>query len=108
MFSNSTRSKRSRSKKISLFLAIRIKVSKNITDDTGCTQDTSRNNSLSHRRSSIAQAQALEEKRLAKRIVDLEAELQSYKDEVASRKNSNAEFQKQVEEATLTKKDLKL
>lgn len=71
------------------------------------SEDTSRNNSLSkQRRPSLAQAQGLEEKRLAKRIVDLEAELQSYKDEVASRKNSDVEFQKQVEEATLTKKDL--
>ncbi|KAK4619802.1 Autophagy-related protein 11 [Fulvia fulva] len=47
-----------------------------------------------------------EEKRLAKRVVDLEAEVQSYKDEVTSRKNSDAEFQKQVEEATSTKRDL--
>ncbi|KAF2167074.1 hypothetical protein M409DRAFT_66152 [Zasmidium cellare ATCC 36951] len=71
------------------------------------SDDTSRNNSLSkQRRPSLAQAQGVEEKRLAKRVVDLEAELQSYKDEVASRKNSDAEFQKQVEEATLTKKDL--
>lgn len=68
--------------------------------------DGSRNNSMSKRRPSVAQAAGLEEKRLAKRVVDLEAELQSYKDDLTSRKNSDAEFQKQVEEATLTKKDL--
>ncbi|CAK3912400.1 Autophagy-related 11 [Lecanosticta acicola] len=69
-------------------------------------EDTSRHNSMSKRRSSVIQGQGLEERRLAQRIVDLEAELQSYKDDLTSRKNSDAEFQKQVEEATLTKKDL--
>ncbi|KAF2210607.1 hypothetical protein CERZMDRAFT_45033 [Cercospora zeae-maydis SCOH1-5] len=47
-----------------------------------------------------------EEKRLAKRVVDLEAELQAHKDEAATRKNSDAETQKQVEDAITTKKDL--
>ncbi|KAI5360789.1 Putative autophagy protein ATG17 [Septoria linicola] len=68
--------------------------------------DFSRNNSLSKRRPSFAQGQGQEEKRLAKRVVDLEAELQAHKDEVATRKNSDAEVQKQVEEAMTTKKDL--
>ncbi|KAK3116386.1 oligomeric, coiled-coil, peripheral membrane protein [Teratosphaeriaceae sp. CCFEE 6253] len=51
-------------------------------------------------------AQAIEEKRLARRVVDLEAELQVHRDEVASRKNSDAEAQKQVEEAVSTRRDL--
>ncbi|EMC92705.1 hypothetical protein BAUCODRAFT_77275 [Baudoinia panamericana UAMH 10762] len=51
-------------------------------------------------------AQALEDKKLARRVVDLEAELQAHRDEAATRKNSDAETQKQVEEAISTKKDL--
>ena len=66
--------------------------------------DASRNNSISkQRRPSI---QAIEERRLAKRVVDLEAELQAAREEASSRKNSDVEAQKQIEEATLTKKDL--
>ncbi|GIZ37489.1 hypothetical protein CKM354_000093400 [Cercospora kikuchii] len=68
--------------------------------------DFSRHSSLSKRRPSFAQAQSAEEKRLAKRVVDLEAELQAHKDEAATRKNSDAETQKQVEDAITTKKDL--
>lgn len=68
------------------------------------SDELSRNGSLKHqRRSSV---QIVEEKKLARRVVDLEAELQAAKEEVTSRKNSDAEFQKQVEEATSTKKDL--
>lgn len=71
------------------------------------SDDFSRRNSLSQpRRGSIAQAQGLEEKKLAKRIVDLEAELQSYKEEATTRKSSDAEAQKQVEDAISIKKDL--
>ena len=63
-----------------------------------------RNNSLKHqRRTSV---QAVEDKKLARRVVDLEAELQAAKEEATSRKNSDAEAQKQVEEAVSTKKDL--
>ncbi|KAM3421607.1 Autophagy-related protein 11 [Cercospora zeina] len=68
--------------------------------------DFSRNSSLSKRRPSIAQAANAEEKRLAKRVVDLEAELQALKDEAVTRKNSDAETKKQVEDAITTKKDL--
>ena len=68
------------------------------------SDELSRNNSLKHqRRTSV---QAVEEKRLARRVVDLEAELQAARDEATSRKNSDAEAQKQVEEAVSTKKDL--
>lgn len=71
------------------------------------SDDFSRRNSLSQpRRGSIAQGQGLEEKKLAKRIVDLETELQSYKDEATTRKSSDAETQKQVEDAISIKKDL--
>ncbi|TKA75805.1 hypothetical protein B0A55_06399 [Friedmanniomyces simplex] len=63
-----------------------------------------RDNTIKHRRPSSAQA--IEEKRLARRVVDLEAELQTHKEEAASRKNSDAEALKQVEEAVSTKKDL--
>ncbi|KAK3673016.1 oligomeric, coiled-coil, peripheral membrane protein [Recurvomyces mirabilis] len=66
--------------------------------------DTSRNNPIRQRRPSSAQA--IEEKKLARRVVDLEAELQAHKDEAANRKSSDAETQKQVEEAVSTKKDL--
>nr|POF04043.1 autophagy-related protein 11 [Quercus suber] len=67
--------------------------------------ELSRTESVKHRRMSSA-AQAIEEKRLARRVVDLEAELQTYKEDANSRKNSDAEAQKQVEEAVSTKKDL--
>ncbi|KAF2724546.1 hypothetical protein K431DRAFT_318291 [Polychaeton citri CBS 116435] len=55
----------------------------------------------------------IEEKKLARRVVDLEAELSVAKDhigslenEAKSRKDSDAETQKQVDEAISTKKDL--
>lgn len=68
------------------------------------TEDVSRNNSIAkQRRPSF---QAIEERKLAKRVVDLEAELQAEKEAASSRKNSDAEVQKQIEEAALTKKDL--
>lgn len=71
------------------------------------SDDFSRRNSMSQpRRGSIAQAQSLEDKKLAKRIVDLEVELHSYKEEVITRKNSDAATQKQVEDAISIKKDL--
>ena len=60
--------------------------------------------SLKHQRQPSVQGG--EEKTLARRVVDLEAELQAAKDEASSRKNSDAETQKQVEEAVSTKKDL--
>ena len=68
--------------------------------------DFSRNSSMTKRRPSFAQGQGNEERRLAKRVVDLEAELQAHKDEAVTRKNSDADVQKQVEEAMATKKDL--
>jgi autophagy-related protein 11 len=68
--------------------------------------ETSRPGSLSQRRGSMAQAPGYEERRLAKRIVDLEAELQTLKDAAVSRKSSDAETQKQVEDALSTKRDL--
>lgn len=67
--------------------------------------EISRNGSVKHRRLSSA-AQGLEEKKLARRVVDLEAELHAAKEEAKSRKNSDAEAMKQVEEAVSTKKDL--
>lgn len=67
--------------------------------------ELSRNGSLKHRRLSST-AQGMEEKKLARRIVDLEAELHAAKEEAKSRKNSDAEAAKQVEEAVSTKKDL--
>jgi autophagy-related protein 11 len=66
--------------------------------------DMSRDNSLKQRRPSSAQA--IEEKKLARRVVDLEAELMAHKEQAASRKNSDAETARQVEEALSTKKDL--
>jgi len=60
--------------------------------------------STSHQRK--PSVQFMEEKKLARRVVDLEAELHAAREEVTSRKSSDAEFQKQVEEAVLTKKDL--
>lgn len=68
------------------------------------TDELFRNESLQNQRQ--GQAQATEEKKLARRVVDLEAELQAAKDEVTTRKNSDAQAQKQVEEAVSTKKDL--
>ncbi|SMY20817.1 unnamed protein product [Zymoseptoria tritici ST99CH_1A5] len=68
--------------------------------------ETSRPGSVSQRRGSIAQAPGAEERRLAKRVVDLEAELQTMKDAAMVRKSSDAETQKQVEEAMSTKRDL--
>ena len=67
--------------------------------------ELSRNGSLKHRRPSST-AQGIEEKKLARRVVDLEAELHAAKEEAKSRKNSDAEAMKQVEEAVSTKKDL--
>ncbi|WPH02811.1 Hypothetical protein R9X50_00567900 [Acrodontium crateriforme] len=66
--------------------------------------DVSQAGSFKARR--LSATQAIEEKRLARRVVDLEAELQAAKDDAVSRKNSDAEAQKQVEEAVSTKKDL--
>lgn len=54
----------------------------------------------------LSSAQATEEKKLARRVVDLEAELQAHKDDAASRKNSDAVAQRLVEEANSTKRDL--
>lgn len=68
--------------------------------------DVGRYSAMNKRRHSYAPGQNNEEKRLAKRVVDLEAELQAHKDEAATRMNSYAEVQKQVEEAMTTKKDL--
>ena len=69
------------------------------------SDDFSRPNSVTkQRRQSVVQG--IEEKKLAKRVVDLEAELLSYKEEAHTRKLSDAETQKQVEEAVSTKKDL--
>ena len=68
--------------------------------DEFSAHDSSKN----QRRQSLVQA--TEEKRLAKRVVDLEAELQNFKDEATSRRTSDAQVQKQVEEAVSTKRDL--
>ncbi|KXL45534.1 hypothetical protein M433DRAFT_67007 [Acidomyces richmondensis BFW] len=51
-------------------------------------------------------AQKSREKKLARRVVELEAKLQAQREEAASRKTSDAETQKQVEEALSTKRDL--
>jgi autophagy-related protein 11 len=67
--------------------------------------ELSRNGSIKHRRLSST-AQGIEEKKLARRVVDLEAELHVAKEEAKSRKSSDAEAMKQVEEAVSTKKDL--
>lgn len=66
--------------------------------------ELSRNSSLKHRR--LSTTQGIEEKKLARRVVDLEAELHAHREEAKSRHNSDAEAQKQVEEAIMTKKDL--
>jgi len=69
------------------------------------SDDLSRHNSLAkHRR--LSTTQAVEDKKLARRVVDLEAELEAAKAEVTSRKTSDAEAQKQVEDAVSTKRDL--
>jgi autophagy-related protein 11 len=68
------------------------------------SDDASRSQGAKHRR--LSSTQASEEKKLARRIVELEAELQAHKDDAATRKSSDAETQKQVEEAISTKKDL--
>jgi autophagy-related protein 11 len=68
------------------------------------SDDSSRVDSLRHQRKTSVQG--MEEKKLARRVVDLENELQAAKDEASSRKNSDAEAQKQVEDAVSTKKDL--
>ena len=68
------------------------------------SDDSMRNNTMKRERRSSNQA--IEDKKLARRVVDLEAELQVARDEASSRKNSDAEVQKQVEEAMSTKKDL--
>jgi autophagy-related protein 11 len=84
-------------------------LSRNLTPPLGSSPqpsgELSRNGSTKHRRLSSA-AQGLEEKKLARRVVDLEAELHAAKEEAKSRKNSDAEAMKQVEEAVSTKKDL--
>lgn len=68
------------------------------------SEDLSRASSLKHQRQ--PSVQGIEEKKLARRVVDLESELQAAKDEASSRKNSDVETMKQVEEAMSTKKDL--
>jgi autophagy-related protein 11 len=84
-------------------------LSRNLTPPLGSSPqpsgELSRNGSTKHRRLSSA-AQGLEEKKLARRVVDLEAELHAAKEEAKSRKNSDVEAMKQVEEAVSTKKDL--
>ncbi|KAH9826477.1 Autophagy-related protein 11 [Teratosphaeria destructans] len=66
-------------------------------------EDNSRSSLNRRRLSSAAQN---EEKKLARRVVDLEAELQAHRDEAAKRKNSEAETQKKVDDAISIKKDL--
>ena len=68
------------------------------------SEELSRTSSVKHQRQTSIQG--IEEKKLGRRVVDLEAELQAAKDEASSRKNSDAETMKQVEEAMSTKKDL--
>ncbi|OQO07929.1 hypothetical protein B0A48_06721 [Cryoendolithus antarcticus] len=66
-----------------------------------------RSASTKHRRLSSTQAiDGQSTQKLARRIVDLEAELHTTREEVKSRKNSDVEAQKQVDEAVSTKKDL--
>ena len=83
-------------------------VNRNVTSPVEYTpqqsEEMSRNNSFRHQRHSSTQG--VEEKKLARRVVDLEAELQAAKDEAVSRKSSDAEVQKQVDDAISTKKDL--
>ncbi|KAK5107398.1 hypothetical protein LTR62_001302 [Meristemomyces frigidus] len=66
--------------------------------------ETSGVHSLRQRRPSSTQA--IEEKKLARRVVDLESELQAFKNEAAARETFEIEAQRQVEEAVSTKKDL--
>jgi autophagy-related protein 11 len=84
-------------------------ISRNLTPPLASSpqpsSELSRNGSIKHRRLSST-AQGIEEKKLARRVVDLEAELHAAKEEAKSRKNSDAEAAKQVEEAVSTKKDL--
>ncbi|KAK0262642.1 hypothetical protein B0A54_10537 [Friedmanniomyces endolithicus] len=68
------------------------------------SEELPRENPIKQRRPSSAQAG--EEKRLARRVVDLEAELQTHREEAMSRRDSDAEALKQVEHAVSTKKDL--
>lgn len=68
------------------------------------SEDVARVDAARHRRPSSAQSN--EEKKLARRVVELEAKLQAQREEAASRKTSDAETQKQVEEALSTKRDL--
>ncbi|KAK5126880.1 hypothetical protein LTR08_004563 [Meristemomyces frigidus] len=63
-----------------------------------------RNNSPQPRRRSSAQG--IEEKKLARRVVDLEAELLAQRKEAADRDDSDADAQRQIEEALSTKRDL--
>lgn len=65
--------------------------------------DFSHNNSIKTPR---GHAPAAEEKRLAARVVDLEAELQTAKDDAVVRHASDFETQRQIEEATSIKRDL--
>lgn len=78
---------------------------RNLPSPVGINQQPS-DESMPHSQQRKQSMQLMEEKRLARRVVDLEAELEAARNEVTSRKNSDAEFQKQVEEATLTKRDL--
>ncbi|QIW95083.1 hypothetical protein AMS68_000601 [Peltaster fructicola] len=62
--------------------------------------------SSSNRHRRLSSNLGIEEKKLARRVVDLEAELQTFREEAASRKNSDVDAQRQIEEANSTKKDL--
>lgn len=62
--------------------------------------------SLSNRHRRLSSNLGIEEKKLARRVVDLEAELQAVREEACSRKGSDADAQRQVEEAISTKRDL--
>ncbi|KAK5169706.1 oligomeric, coiled-coil, peripheral membrane protein [Saxophila tyrrhenica] len=68
------------------------------------SEDSARGDSFRHQRK--VSVQGAEEKKLARRVVDLENELQAAREEATTRNNSDAEAQKQVEEAMSTKKDL--
>ncbi len=68
------------------------------------SDDSSHAGSLRHQRKTSIQG--MEEQKLARRIVDLENELRAARDEATVRKNSDAEVQKQVDDAISTKKDL--
>ena len=77
---------------------------RNVTPPVGTTPHPSDGFARIHQRQTSVPG--VEDKRLAKRVVDLEAELRTAQEEVTSRKNSDLEVQKQVEEAMSTKKDL--